>query len=113
MIHVTSTFNMIPYDYGGLEGKAVYIDTEGSFMVAHTSQIAEACADTLETKVTLIVLTGQNCYLYCYMLASICIRVFEGLNPFVLFDEQVVLLNQLTTKYSDGSFHLALALGNL
>ncbi|KAK1286568.1 hypothetical protein QJS10_CPB20g01514 [Acorus calamus] len=33
----------IPADYGGIGGKAVYIDTEGSFMVERASQIAEAC----------------------------------------------------------------------
>ncbi|XP_061997956.1 DNA repair protein RAD51 homolog 3 isoform X2 [Rosa rugosa] len=32
----------IPVDCGGLGGKAVYIDTEGSFMVERTLQIAEA-----------------------------------------------------------------------
>ncbi|KAL6494081.1 DNA repair protein rad51c [Orobanche gracilis] len=39
----------IPADYGGLGGKAIYIDTEGSFMVERVLQIAEACAmDMLE-----------------------------------------------------------------
>ncbi|PWA64663.1 RAS associated with diabetes protein 51C [Artemisia annua] len=37
----------IPYDYGGLGGKVVYITTEGSFMVERASQIAEACADDM------------------------------------------------------------------
>ncbi|BFG21725.1 hypothetical protein CerSpe_079980 [Prunus speciosa] len=32
----------IPVDFGGLGGKAVYIDTEGSFMVERALQIAEA-----------------------------------------------------------------------
>ncbi|KAJ6843199.1 DNA repair protein RAD51-like protein 3 [Iris pallida] len=39
----------IPVNYGGLGGKAIYIDTEGSFMVERAYQIAEACVtDTLE-----------------------------------------------------------------
>ncbi|GMP93817.1 hypothetical protein CsSME_00043503 [Camellia sinensis var. sinensis] len=39
----------IPFDCGGLGGKAIYIDTEGSFMVEHALQIAEACMeDVLE-----------------------------------------------------------------
>ncbi|MBL1810932.1 DNA repair and recombination protein RadA, partial [Klebsiella pneumoniae] len=33
----------IPVEYGGLGGKAVYIDTEGSFMVERVYQIAEGC----------------------------------------------------------------------
>ncbi|XP_008778665.2 DNA repair protein RAD51 homolog 3 isoform X2 [Phoenix dactylifera] len=33
----------IPVEYGGLHGKAVYIDTEGSFMVERAHQIAEGC----------------------------------------------------------------------
>ncbi|XP_048335401.1 DNA repair protein RAD51 homolog 3 isoform X2 [Ziziphus jujuba] len=33
----------IPVEYGGLGGKAIYIDTEGSFMVERAQQIAEAC----------------------------------------------------------------------
>ncbi|KAH7692516.1 ATP diphosphatase protein [Dioscorea alata] len=32
----------IPYDFGGLGGKAIYIDTEGSFMAERAYQIAEA-----------------------------------------------------------------------
>ncbi|THF98854.1 hypothetical protein TEA_008100 [Camellia sinensis var. sinensis] len=39
----------IPVDCGGLGGKAIYIDTEGSFMVERALQIAEACVeDVLE-----------------------------------------------------------------
>ncbi|GJU21132.1 putative ribonuclease H-like domain-containing protein [Tanacetum coccineum] len=37
----------IPYDYGGLGGKAIYIDTKGSFMVERALQIAEACSDDM------------------------------------------------------------------
>jgi len=39
----------IPVEYGGLGGKAVYLDTEGSFMVERVYQIAEGCiSDILE-----------------------------------------------------------------
>ncbi|KQK08409.1 hypothetical protein BRADI_2g41710v3 [Brachypodium distachyon] len=39
----------IPVEYGGLGGKAVYIDTEGSFMVERVYQIAEGCiSDIME-----------------------------------------------------------------
>eukprot|EP00249_Psilotum_nudum_P004207 c17750_g1_i2 orf=624-1505(-) len=33
----------IPTDFGGLNGQAVYIDTEGSFMVERAMQMAEGC----------------------------------------------------------------------
>ncbi|GLJ25972.1 hypothetical protein SUGI_0498070 [Cryptomeria japonica] len=38
----------IPKVYGGLGGQAVYIDTEGSFMVERVIQIAEACIQRLK-----------------------------------------------------------------
>ncbi|KAE9460006.1 hypothetical protein C3L33_08093, partial [Rhododendron williamsianum] len=37
----------IPVDFGGLGGKAIYIDTEGSFMVERALQIAEACVEDM------------------------------------------------------------------
>ncbi|CAI0393737.1 unnamed protein product [Linum tenue] len=37
----------IPSYYGGLGGKAIYIDTEGSFMVERVLQIAEACTEDM------------------------------------------------------------------
>ncbi|XP_027336521.1 DNA repair protein RAD51 homolog 3 [Abrus precatorius] len=37
----------IPPEYGGLGGKAIYIDTEGSFMVERVLQIAEACIEDM------------------------------------------------------------------
>nr|ACU16495.1 unknown [Glycine max] len=37
----------IPQEYGGLGGKAIYIDTEGSFMVERVLQIAEACIEDM------------------------------------------------------------------
>ncbi|KAF3771540.1 DNA repair RAD51-like protein 3 [Nymphaea thermarum] len=37
----------IPVKYGGLGGKAIYIDTEGSFMVERAQQIADACVNEI------------------------------------------------------------------
>ncbi|OWM64925.1 DNA repair protein RAD51 homolog 3 [Punica granatum] len=37
----------IPVDCRGLGGKAIYIDTEGSFMVERVLQIAKACAEEM------------------------------------------------------------------
>ncbi|KAL9228860.1 hypothetical protein vseg_004395 [Gypsophila vaccaria] len=38
----------IPVTYGGLGGKAVYVDTEGSFMVERAVQMAEGCIDDMQ-----------------------------------------------------------------
>ncbi|KAL1223595.1 putative DNA repair protein RAD51 [Cardamine amara subsp. amara] len=38
----------IPREFGGLGGKAIYIDTEGSFMVERALQIAEACVEDMK-----------------------------------------------------------------
>ncbi|CAL5331423.1 unnamed protein product [Camellia sinensis] len=166
----------IPVDCGGLGGKAIYIDTEGSFMVERALQIAEACVeDVLEYRS--LRKNFQACqvqmqpkdFLNNILYFRICsyteqIAVINYLEKFILehkdvdilrfsqvkvvvidsvtfhfrqdFEDMalrtrllsgialklmklskkyslaVVLLNQVTTKYSDGSFHLTLALGD-
>ncbi|CAN6825283.1 unnamed protein product [Brassica oleracea] len=159
----------IPREFGGLGGKAIYIDTEGSFMVERALQIAEACVEDMEEY------TG---YMHKHFEASqvqmkprdilenifyfrVCsyteqIALVNHLDKFISenkdvkvvivdsitfhfrqdFDDlaqrtrvlsemalkfmklakkfslAVVLLNQVTTKYTEGSFQLALALGD-
>ncbi|KAL6499380.1 DNA repair protein rad51c [Orobanche hederae] len=158
----------IPADYGGLGGKAVYIDTEGSFMVERVLQIAEACAmdmleyDSLLHKDFQARLHKQpNSFMDNIFYFRICtyteqIAVVNYLEKFInehkdvkvviidsitfhfrqdfedmalrtrllsgialklmklakKFDLAVVLLNQVTTKYNEGSFQLTLALGD-
>ncbi|KAM0027280.1 putative ATP diphosphatase [Helianthus debilis subsp. tardiflorus] len=161
----------IPYEYGGVGGKAIYIDTEGSFMVERALQIAEACSadmaeysrfhhkgpqacevKTMQPKDFLenifyfrvcsyteqIALTNyldkfitEHKDVKVVIIDSITFhfrqdfddmalrtRILSGmaLNLMKLarkFGLAVVVLNQVTTKYADGQFHLALALGNL
>nr|XP_043622188.1 DNA repair protein RAD51 homolog 3 isoform X2 [Erigeron canadensis] len=159
----------IPYDYGGLGGKAIYIDTEGSFMVERALQIAEACGDDMVEYSRLYHKGSQACevkmqpkdFLENIFYFRVCsyteqIALINYLEKFITehkdvkvviidsitfhfrqdFDDMalrtrvlggmalklmklatkfgvaIVLLNQVTTKYSDGSFHLALALGD-
>ncbi|MFS7942597.1 putative DNA recombination and repair protein Rad51 [Helianthus anomalus] len=188
----------IPYDYGGVGGKAIYIDTEGSFMVERALQIAEACSadmaeysrlhhkgpqacevktmqpkDFLENifyfrvcsyteqialtnyldkfitehkdvdtyirisiKFHFHVLQIYKLHLKMFLQVKVVIidsitfhfrqdfddmalrtRILSGmaLNLMKLarkFGLAVVVLNQVTTKYADGQFHLALALGD-
>ncbi|KAL7592014.1 hypothetical protein Lser_V15G31776 [Lactuca serriola] len=159
----------IPFDYGGLGGKAIYIDTEGSFMVERALQIAEACGDDMAEYSRLYrkgfhsheVKIQPKDFLENIFYFRVCsyteqIALINYLDKFITdhkdvkvviidsitfhfrqdFDDMalrtrllggmalklmklarkfgvaVVVLNQVTTKYSDGSFHLALALGD-
>ncbi|XP_051144688.1 DNA repair protein RAD51 homolog 3 [Andrographis paniculata] len=159
----------IPSDYGGLGGKAIYIDTEGSFMVERVLQIADACAvDMLEynnilrrdseafqvnkqsrdfldsifyfrictyteqiavinylekfvsehNDVKLVVIDSitfhfrqdfENMVTRTRLLGEMALKLMKLAKKFNL---AVVLLNQVTTKYNEGSFHLTLALGD-
>ncbi|GMH21671.1 hypothetical protein Nepgr_023513 [Nepenthes gracilis] len=159
----------IPVQYGGLEGKAVYIDTEGSFMVERALQIAEGCVedmmennnirprdlqviqDKLQPKsllanifyfricsyteqigvvnylekfvsehkdVKIVVIDSitfhfrqdfEDLALRTRVLGGIALKLMKLAHNFNL---AVVLLNQVTTKYAEGSYQLTLALGD-
>ncbi|KAL8119204.1 DNA repair protein RAD51 homolog 3 isoform X3 [Apium graveolens] len=156
----------ISHEHGGLAAKAIYIDTEGSFMVERALQIAEACLsdhdelprrgcnanqpkrqpkDLLENiyyfrvcsyteQIALINYLGkfvkehnevkivivdsitfhfrqdfENMALRTRILSGLALKLMNLANEFKL---AVVLLNQVTTKYSEGSVHLTLALGD-
>ncbi|KAK6162526.1 hypothetical protein DH2020_002367 [Rehmannia glutinosa] len=159
----------IPADYGGLGGKAIYIDTEGSFMVERASQIAEACAEDMLEYNSLLRKDSQACrvdkppkafmdnifyFRICTYTEQIAVvnylekfinehkdikiviidsitfhfrqefedmalrtRLLSGMALKLMklakkFNLAVVLLNQVTTKYNEGSFQLTLALGD-
>ncbi|KAK6918548.1 DNA recombination and repair protein Rad51-like, C-terminal [Dillenia turbinata] len=158
----------IPVDYGGLGGKAIYIDTEGSFMVERALQIAEACVEDLldngparkdfrasqpnlsaknllrdifyfrvcsyteqialvnylekfiseHKEVKAIIVDSvtfhfrqdfQDMALRTRLLSNMALKLMQLAKKFNL---AVVLMNQVTTKYCDGSFRLTLALGD-
>ncbi|MBA0646298.1 hypothetical protein Goklo_014271 [Gossypium klotzschianum] len=167
----------IPNDFGGLGGKAVYIDTEGSFMVERAFQIAEACIEDMseynrflrkdfqECKIKMLpqdILENIFYFRICSYTEQIALinyldkflsehkdvdmslwsqvkvivvdsvtfhfrqdfddmalrtRVLSGMalklmNLAKRFSLAVVLLNQVTTKHTEASFQLALALGD-
>ncbi|KAG2589539.1 DNA repair protein RAD51 homolog 3-like isoform X1 [Panicum virgatum] len=159
----------IPVEYGGLGGKAVYIDTEGSFMVERVYQIAEGCiSDILEhfphsheksssgqkqlqpehfladifyfricsyTEQTAAInylekFLGEHKDVRIVIIDSVTFhfrqdfddmalrtRVLSGLSLKLMkiaktYNLAVVLLNQVTTKFTEGSFQLTLALGD-
>ncbi|PIA50046.1 hypothetical protein AQUCO_01300644v1 [Aquilegia coerulea] len=159
----------IALECGGLGGKAIYIDTEGSFMVERVFQIAEACIeDLLESRVfqqkdyqacresmqPQTFLTNIFYFRVCSYTEQIALinylekfitenrdvkiviidsvtfhfrqdfddlalrtRVLSGMALKLMklaksFSLAVVLLNQVTTKFTEGSFQLTLALGD-
>ncbi|KAK4352958.1 hypothetical protein RND71_028476 [Anisodus tanguticus] len=159
----------IPMDYGGLQGKAIYIDTEGSFMVERVLQIAEACFEDMRGYHGFLKRDLQTCqlnmqpkdFLENIIYFRVCsyteqIAVVNYLEKFISehkdvkvviidsitfhfrqdFDDMalrtrllggmalklmklakkftlaVVLLNQVTTKYTEGQYQLTLALGD-
>ncbi|XP_038683593.1 DNA repair protein RAD51 homolog 3 isoform X2 [Tripterygium wilfordii] len=159
----------IPPDCGGLGGKAIYIDTEGSFMVERVVQIAGACVEDMseynrflqkdfqpsgikiqpkdilekiyyfrvcsyteqiavinylekfisEHKDVKIVIVDSVTFhfrqdfddmaLRTRLLSGMALKLMKLAKNFSL---AVVLLNQVTTKYTEGSFQLSLALGD-
>ncbi|KAL6128943.1 hypothetical protein ACLB2K_072296 [Fragaria x ananassa] len=122
-----------PIGYGGLGGKAVYIDTEGSFMVERALQIAEASvvnmscnseltrkeseASQVERHPTDIL---EKIYYFRICTSTEQIALINYLDQFIsehkdVVDEpweKVVIFNQVTTKCTEGSFQLSLALGD-
>ncbi|WVZ69970.1 hypothetical protein U9M48_018681 [Paspalum notatum var. saurae] len=159
----------IPVEYGGLGGKAVYIDTEGSFMVERVYQIAEGCiSDILEhfphsheksssgnkqlqpehfladiyyfricsyaeqiaainylekflgehKDVRIVIIDSVTFHfrqdfddlaLRTRVLSELSLKLMKIAKAYNL---AVVLLNQVTTKFTEGSFQLTLALGD-
>lgn len=156
----------IPVEFGGLGGKAIYIDTEGSFMVERALQIAEACVEDMleynrflrndcqvktqpkdilenifyfricsyteqsavinyldkfvsEHKDVKVVIIDSIAFHFRHGFVDLALRtrVLSGIalklmNLAKKFSLAVVLLNQVTTKYTEGSFQLCLALGD-
>ncbi|KAM1975071.1 hypothetical protein ACFX15_039896 [Malus domestica] len=159
----------IPVDLGGLGGKAVYVDTEGSFMVERALQIAKASIVEMSNYTELLKKKNRVCqvdiqptdildnifyfrictyteqialinYLDKFILEHKDVKIvivdsvtfhfrqdFEDLalrtrllggmalklmNLAKKYNLAVVIFNQATTKYVEGSFQLSLALGD-
>ncbi|XP_062091621.1 DNA repair protein RAD51 homolog 3 isoform X2 [Humulus lupulus] len=159
----------IPSGLGGLGGKAVYIDTEGSFMVERAMQIAKASVSDMSEYNDRLRKENRGCqvnlnfedilkniyyfrvcsyteqmalinYLEKFMSEhndvkiviidsvtfhfrqdfedlSLRTRLLNGMalklmNLAKSFNAAVVIFNQVTTKFTEGSFQLALALGD-
>nr|XP_028564737.1 DNA repair protein RAD51 homolog 3 isoform X2 [Podarcis muralis] len=115
----------IPECFGGLDGEAVFIDTEGSFMVDRVADMATACVEHCqliaethpeeEHQTALETFSLENilshifyfrCHDYVELLAQVHL-----LPDFLSGHPKVVLTNQMTTRLEHGHSSLVPALG--
>ncbi|XP_063152285.1 DNA repair protein RAD51 homolog 3 isoform X3 [Candoia aspera] len=115
----------IPECFGGLAGEAVFIDTEGSFMVDRVVEIAEACIhhcrliaemhpeedhqialETFSLENILSHIYYFRCHDYMELLAQIYL-----LPDFLSGHSKVVLTNHMTTRFEQSHSSLVPALG--
>ncbi|XP_062815015.1 DNA repair protein RAD51 homolog 3 isoform X5 [Anolis carolinensis] len=115
----------IPESFGGLAGEAVFIDTEGSFMVDRVADMAVACvqhcrliAEThpdedhppaLET-FSLDNILSHIYYFRCHDYVELLAQVYL-LPDFLSEHPKVVLTNQMTTRFGQSHSSLVPALG--
>ncbi|KAM9046340.1 DNA repair protein RAD51 homolog 3 isoform 3-T4 [Megaptera novaeangliae] len=115
----------IPECFGGVEGEAVFIDTEGSFMVDRVVDLANACIQHLqliagthmgeEHPKALQDFTLENilCHIYyfrCRDYTELLAQVYL-LPDFLSEHSKVILTNQMTTKIDKNQALLVPALG--
>ncbi|XP_025851816.1 DNA repair protein RAD51 homolog 3 isoform X4 [Vulpes vulpes] len=115
----------IPECFGGVEGEAVFIDTEGSFMVDRVVDLATACIQHLhliagrhmgeEHSKALEDFTLENIlshiyYFRCHDYTELLAQVYL-LPDFLSEHSKVLLTNQMTTKIDRNQALLVPALG--
>ncbi|XP_044600672.1 DNA repair protein RAD51 homolog 3 isoform X3 [Equus asinus] len=115
----------IPECFGGVEGEAVFIDTEGSFMVDRVVDIANACIQHLQLiagthlgeeyskaleDFTLENILSHIYYFRCRDYTELLAQVYL-LPDFLSEHSKVILTNQMTTKIDRNQALLVPALG--
>ncbi|XP_029467326.1 DNA repair protein RAD51 homolog 3 isoform X5 [Rhinatrema bivittatum] len=112
----------IPECFGGIAGKAVYIDTEGSFMVDRVVDIAEACVQHCKliseshehgegmASFSLDNILSQIYYFRCHDYVELLAQV-HLLPDFLLQHPEVIMTNQMTTRIGQSQSMLVPALG--
>ncbi|XP_012503856.1 PREDICTED: DNA repair protein RAD51 homolog 3 [Propithecus coquereli] len=111
----------IPECFGGVAGEAVFIDTEGSFMVDRVVDLATACIQHLQlvagTHVRLVIVDGiafpfrhdlDDLSLRTRLLNGLAQQMISLANNYKL---AVILTNQMTTKIDKNQALLVPALG--
>ncbi|XP_019492130.1 PREDICTED: DNA repair protein RAD51 homolog 3 isoform X3 [Hipposideros armiger] len=115
----------IPECFGGVEGEAIFIDTEGSFIVDRVVDLATACIQHLQliagTHVgeehpkaledfTLENILSHIYYFRCHDYTELLAQVYL-LPDFLSEHSKVILTNQMTTKIDRNQASLVPALG--
>ncbi|XP_073091446.1 DNA repair protein RAD51 homolog 3-like isoform X3 [Manis javanica] len=115
----------IPECFGGVEGEAVFIDTEGSFMVDRVVDLATACIQHLQLiagthmgeehpkaleDFSLENILSHIYYFRCHDYIELLAQVYL-LPDFLSEHSKVVLTNQMTTKIGRNKALLVPALG--
>ncbi|XP_036124645.1 DNA repair protein RAD51 homolog 3 isoform X2 [Molossus molossus] len=115
----------IPECFGGVEGEAVFIDTEGSFIVDRVVDLATACIQHLQLiagtqmeeahpkaleNFTLENILSHIYYFRCHDYTELLAQVYL-LSDFLLEHSKVILTNQMTTKIDRNQALLIPALG--
>ncbi|XP_054441461.1 DNA repair protein RAD51 homolog 3 isoform X3 [Pteronotus mesoamericanus] len=115
----------IPECFGGVEGEAVFIDTEGSFMVDRVVDLATACIQHLQLiakthmeeahpkaleNFTLENILSHIYYFRCRDYTELLAQVYL-LSDFLSEHSKVILTNQMTTKIDRNEASLIPALG--
>ncbi|XP_054565822.1 DNA repair protein RAD51 homolog 3 isoform X3 [Eptesicus fuscus] len=115
----------IPECFGGVEGEAVFIDTEGSFMVDRVVDLATACIQHLQLiagtgmeeahpkaleNFTLENILSHIYYFRCHDYTELLAQVYL-LSDFLSEHAKVILTNQMTTKIDKNQAMLIPALG--
>ncbi|XP_006756255.1 PREDICTED: DNA repair protein RAD51 homolog 3 isoform X4 [Myotis davidii] len=115
----------IPECFGGVEGEAVFIDTEGSFMVDRVIDLATACIQHLQLiagtsmeeahpkaleNFTLENILSHIYYFRCHDYTELLAQVYL-LSEFLSEHSKVILTNQMTTKIDKNQAMLIPALG--
>ncbi|KAM5216042.1 DNA repair protein RAD51 homolog 3 isoform 3-T3 [Hipposideros larvatus] len=115
----------IPECFGGVEGEAVFIDTEGSFIVDRVVDLATACIQHLQLiagthmgeehpkaleDFTLENILSHIYYFRCHDYTELLAQVYL-LPDFLSEHSKVILTNQMTTKIDRNQASLVPALG--
>ncbi|KAM9596847.1 DNA repair protein RAD51 homolog 3 isoform 3-T3 [Trichechus inunguis] len=115
----------IPECFGGVAGEAVFIDTEGSFMVDRVVDLATACIQHLQLiagthmgeehqkaleNFTLENILSHIYYFRCHDYTELLAQVYL-LPDFLSEHSKVILTNQMTTKIDKNQASLIPALG--
>ncbi|KAG8122610.1 putative RAD51 C-like protein [Naja naja] len=102
----------IPECFGGLAAEAIFIDTEGSFMLDRVVDIAEACIHHCQLIAEVHPEEDHQIALETFSLENILSHIYYfRCHDYMELLAQVVLTNQMTTRFEQNHSSLVPALG--